>query len=98
MISFRLDVVRRRMDPTPPSLLHFFLGNLSSAADSCDVSVSDSRLRLPSPILPCRYSASVQLFLVSARFLSVPYCSLMRVAIPQIYVGAEGWLSHFLHG
>lgn len=22
----------------------------------------------------------------------------MRVAAPQIYVGAEGWLSHFLHG
>ena len=28
----------------------------------------------------------------------VLYCSPMCVATPQIYVGAEGWLSNFLHG
>lgn len=37
-------------------------------------------------------------FLVSAETRFIQYCSAMRVAAPQIYVGAEGWLSHFLHG
>lgn len=50
------------------------------------------------PIPPCLYSSAIQLLLVSAETPSVLYCSLMRVAIPQIYVTAEGWLPYFLHG
>lgn len=37
-------------------------------------------------------------FLDSAETRSMLYCSPMRFATPQIYVGAEGWLSNFLHG
>lgn len=34
----------------------------------------------------------------SAETHSMPRCSPTRFATPQIYVGAEGWLSNFLHG
>lgn len=52
-------------------------------------------LQLPSH--PVYFHPRFNYFLVSAETHSILYCSLMRVATPKIYVGAEGWLSNFLH-
>lgn len=82
--------------------LVFFFPSFSDAEFPPRVSPIKRRIQaacFPSTLIPpCLYSSSIQLLLVSAQAHSVLYCSLMCVAIPQIYVAAEGWLPYFLRG